>query len=107
MYRLIFETGLRKGQTYDADNTPIVDIGRDPSCKIMLEEQGVSRRHSIIQQMEDGIYISDLSSTNGTYVNNTKITKEHLLKTGDRVEIGSVKFVFQLSPPLKPGQRRR
>lgn len=107
MYRLVFETGQRKGQVFDADNTPIVDIGRDPSCKLCLEESGVSRRHSIIQQMEDGIFISDLSSTNGTFVNSHKITKETRLRSGDRVEIGAVKFVFQLAPPSKPGQPRR
>lgn len=107
MYRLIFETGQRKGQVFDADETPIVDIGRDPSCKLVLEESGVSRRHTIIQQLPDGIYISDLSSTNGTYVNGTKIAKATRLKSGDRVEIGAVKFEFQLAPPAKPGQRRR
>jgi len=107
MYRLVFESGQRTGQSFDADGTPIVDIGRDPSCKLVLEEPGVSRRHSIIHQMDDGVYISDLGSTNGTYVNNAKISKEQRLRSGDRVEIGSVKFVFQLAPPLKPGQPRR
>src|SRR5436190_206435 len=107
MYRLIFETGKRAGQVYDSDNTPIVDLGRDPACKIMLEEPGVSRRHTIIQQMEDGIYVSDLSSTNGTYDNGVKITREQRLKAGDKIEIGSVKLSFQLAPPVKPGQPRK
>ena len=107
MYRLIFETGQRKGQVFDADETSIVDIGRDPTCKLMLEESGVSRRHTIIQQLPDGIYISDLSSTNGTYVNGAKITKETRLKSGDMVEIGAVRFEFQLAPPARPGQPRR
>src|ERR1051326_6742394 len=107
MYRLIFESGRRAGQVFDADKTPIVDIGRDPSCKIVLEEPGVSRRHTIIQQLEDGVYISDLSSTNGTYVNGVKIPKETRLKPGDHVEVGSVKMSFQLAPAMKPGQSRR
>src|ERR1041384_7412488 len=107
MYRLIFESGQRAGQLYDADDTPVVDIGRDFSCKIVLEEPGVSRRHTMIQQKEAGIYISDLGSTNGTYVNNSRVTSEYRLKTGDRVEIGSVKLLFELAPAVKPGQRRR
>lgn len=107
MYRLIFESGRRAGQVFDADKTPIVDVGRDPSCKIMLEEPGVSRRNTIIQQLEDGVYISDLSSTNGTYVNGVKIPKETRLKPGDHIEIGSVKIAFQLAPAMKPGQLRR
>jgi tetratricopeptide (TPR) repeat protein len=107
MYRLIFESGQRAGMVFDADGTSIVDIGRDPACKISLEEPGVSRHHSVIQQLDDGVYISDLGSTNGTYVNSARISKEHRLKAGDRIEIGSVKLVFQLAPPVKPGQRRR
>jgi tetratricopeptide (TPR) repeat protein len=107
MYRLVFESGQRAGQVFDANGTNVVDIGRDPACKIVLEEPGVSRHHTALHQTEEGVFISDLGSTNGTYVNNAKIAKQQRLKAGDRVEVGSVKFVFQIAPPVKPGQTRR
>ena len=69
----------------------ITVIGRDDDADIVLDDPGVSRRHSEIRITYDGphqvITIRDLGSTNGTYVNGDPITSTHLAD-GDRLTIG-------------------
>lgn len=62
-------------------------IGRRPSNDITIDNMAVSGEHSNIFTIGDDSFIQDLGSTNGTYVNNKKITKHHL-KHGDSITIG-------------------
>lgn len=67
-------------------------IGRDPSCKIRFaEDTMISRKHAEIEQIDQHIYLKDLGSTNGTYVNKQPIQpkKRVKLKSGDIVYLGS------------------
>ncbi|NQZ95888.1 MAG: FHA domain-containing protein [Myxococcales bacterium] len=63
-------------------------IGRSRSCDLRLPTGDASRRHAEIIHSEGSYWVRDLASTNGTYVNGTRIT-EHSLAAGDRIEIGS------------------
>ena len=79
-------------------------IGRRPDCHIVIGNSHVSRRHAQITA-EAGTYtITDLGSTNGTYVNGVHIT-EQILKNGDRIELGKdrVPLVFSTEPTKFPG----
>lgn len=73
-------------------------IGRAFDAQVRLEDEGVSRHHAKVKPSIDGIpVIEDMGSTNGTFVNGSKIDK-HKLKDGDKVQIGStciLKFSFQ------------
>lgn len=72
-------------------------IGRSPQADIPLKDSGVSREHSEIKVEGDKATIKDLGSTNGTFVNNKRITK-HILKDGDKIQISSATvFKFILS----------
>jgi pSer/pThr/pTyr-binding forkhead associated (FHA) protein len=62
-------------------------IGRRPSSDITIDNMAVSGEHANIFTIGDDSFIQDLGSTNGTYVNNKKITKHHL-KHGDSITIG-------------------
>jgi pSer/pThr/pTyr-binding forkhead associated (FHA) protein len=57
---------------------------------IKLENRFVSRRHFQVRFESDVFYISDLGSTNGTYLNNNKLPphEEHVIRDGDRVVLG-------------------
>jgi hypothetical protein len=70
-----------------------VSIGRGRSCDLRLPGGDASRRHAEIAGGPDGFTITDLGSTNGTYVNNEKIQK-HALQPGDRIEIGNSLITF-------------
>ena len=64
-------------------------IGRDHSCDIVLENSLVSKRHAMIQKIKDDYFITDLGSTNGTFVNKTPVPQGKYVKieAGDRIKI--------------------
>jgi len=70
-----------------------VSIGRSRSCDLRLPGGDASRRHAEIAGGPDGFTVSDLGSTNGTFVNNRRIQK-HALQPGDRIEIGNNMITF-------------
>ncbi len=71
-------------------------IGRE-GCDITLGDPDVSRRHAEIQVSSGDILISDLGSTNGTFVNGERIDQPRTLRDGDEVRIGAV--VWRLRAP--------
>lgn len=78
---------------------PLVDeltIGRSPNNQVVLKEARVSRRHAVIRKSGNSYMIVDNNSSNGTYVNSNPIT-EQILKSGDKIHIGSYEMVFSLS----------
>ncbi|NDE60777.1 MAG: FHA domain-containing protein [Cyclobacteriaceae bacterium] len=69
-----------------------VVIGRSPDCDLVLEDVMVSRRHARLQQKEGKVWIEDLNSSNGVYVNGKKITSKQVLSDKDKVRIGLYSF---------------
>jgi hypothetical protein len=75
----------------------VTTIGREPDNTIALtQDTTASRRHAEIRKHPDGYVISDLGSSNGTFVNGNRIT-QHTLRPGDEVRIGSCGFRFEVS----------
>ena len=64
-----------------------VEIGRGSTCELILDADSVSRRHARVERFGGGHKIVDLGSTNGTYLNGTRI-HDQILKDGDRLQIG-------------------
>jgi len=65
-------------------------LGRHPDCDIVLTADGVSGRHCKITKMTQGWILEDLGSSNGTFVNNLKITTPTLVSTLDTITLGLV-----------------
>jgi hypothetical protein len=70
-------------------------IGADPSCRVVLTEDFVSGRHLEVLKTSHGYEIRDLGSTNGTYVNNVRLTATQSLVDGDRVRVGRTEMIFK------------
>jgi hypothetical protein len=70
-----------------------VSIGRSRACDLRLPGGDASRRHAEIVGGPDGFTLTDLGSTNGTYVNDKRVQKQ-LLQPGDRIEIGNSLITF-------------
>ena len=73
-------------------------LGRDDSADIILDDPGISRRHSELRVTTDGPHfvtaVRDLGSTNGTFVNGERITSTHL-EDGDRITVGRTSVTFR------------
>ena len=74
---------------------PKMVMGRHPDCEIVLDAGAVSRQHA--QVIVDGgqIYIEDLQSRNGTFVNDRQIEGRHRLQHDDRVKICDLGYRFE------------
>lgn len=70
-------------------------IGRNSDCDIPVSTDEVSRRHAQVIVTRDGLYVEDLGSANGTYVNGEKITKSKL-NAGDELRIDTERFLVQV-----------
>lgn len=69
-----------------------ITVGRAPNCEIIVGVDGASRQHCQITRRGDSLFIHDLGSTNGTYLNGQKITQEVPLNNGDVVLIANQSF---------------
>jgi adenylate cyclase len=77
----------------DLDKGPVV-IGRCPNAGAPLTDPEVSRRHCEVSRLDGALVVRDLGSTNGTFVNGSRVA-EAVLKSGDRLAIGRTEFVVQ------------
>jgi predicted component of type VI protein secretion system len=73
-------------------------VGRKPGCDVVLDNLAVSGEHANIFTIGDDSFIQDLNSTNGTFINNKRITKHHL-HNGDQVVIGKHTLVYFTDQP--------
>src|SRR5579863_1886959 len=85
---LRFISGKYQGGEFPVVADKQIQIGRSSDLDMVLVEDMVSRKHARISMQGDQIWIEDLGSTNGTFVNGEKIKRAHL-KEGDRVLIGT------------------
>ncbi len=84
------------GQQVYLIEKPAVNIGRQLSNDIIVEDKRVSRNHAQIKYQSDGQFvIFDLGSTNGISINGTPHMRQHILRNGDHFTIGSYEFYFQ------------
>ena len=83
--------GGRAGESFEAIGDRAL-IGRSPECDVFLDDVTVSRNHALLVRRRDGLYIDDLGSLNGTYVNRRRI-ESHRLADGDEIQVGKYKLV--------------
>jgi hypothetical protein len=68
-------------------------MGRDKTADVVIENSDVSWRHCLLDIQARGVFILDLDSTNGTFVNGT-LVRDGYLNPGDRIELGPCRFVI-------------
>lgn len=81
-------------------------IGRDPRCNLRPSSESVSKLHCAVVQRKEGVFVRDLKSTNGTFVNNDRIHGEVKVKDGDLIKVGplvlAVKIQVSERDPVPP-----
>lgn len=89
---LIYPPGADMGRKYELKGK-VANIGRDPANHIVINRDSVSRRHARLTIEAGRRLITDLQSTNGTYINNNPILS-HFLENGDQIKIGDTIFKY-------------
>jgi pSer/pThr/pTyr-binding forkhead associated (FHA) protein len=84
--------GGRSGETFSVAGDQM-RIGRSPDAEVFLDDVTVSRNHALLVRRRDGLFIDDLGSLNGTYVNRRRI-ESHKLVDGDELQIGKYKLTY-------------
>gem|GEM_PF-3343016 len=73
-------------------------IGRLPTCDLQAPDSLVSRQHCQVRVDEKGcVFVKDLGSSNGTFVNDAPIAEEVEITAGDRVAVGAFVFTLQVN----------
>jgi len=86
-FRLTVRQGLTPGKVFELARDVIV-IGRDLKADVVLNDPEISRNHCRLTVQGNGYQVEDLESTNGTFVNNQKVTAPRLLQPGDLLGLG-------------------
>jgi hypothetical protein len=84
--------GGRAGEAFNISGERMT-IGRSPEAEVFLDDVTVSRNHALLVRRRDGLYIDDLGSLNGTYVNRHRI-ESHRLQNGDELQVGKYKLTY-------------
>ncbi|MCA1765716.1 MAG: adenylate/guanylate cyclase domain-containing protein [Desulfobulbaceae bacterium] len=91
-------TGGASGNSWNLTGKNTFKIGRDPTNDIVLPYSWISRKHTLIQRENDGIFhIMDLGSSNGTYLNDKRTHSPTILNNGDLITLGRTTIRFDQS----------
>lgn len=85
-YRLVMLSGPAQGRSYELIKDEI-SIGRDEANDIVINQIEISRKHARLSKQASGYVIEDLGSTNGTYINGTRLIGPHLLRPGETITL--------------------
>jgi ABC-type multidrug transport system ATPase subunit len=77
------------------DDKKEILIGRDPNADTLIDKPNISWHHAKIIKEDDGYYLYDLNSTNGSFVNHEIVTKRRKIYNGDEVTLGIYSFIFK------------
>lgn len=92
---VIASSALQPGEAYEVDISP-VSIGRGSNNDIPLPgDEFSSARHARIEPRRDGVYVEDMGSTNGTFVNGIRLARERRLQPGDVVRVGETDMRYE------------
>ena len=83
-------TTVQPGMVFELG--PVTPIGRKPTNAIRLDDDFVSGEHALLAWREGRWYLSDVASTNGTYLNGEQVLQPRPLNWGDLIGIGRVRF---------------
>jgi len=88
-------SALEQGSRFDLNAKPIT-VGRAASNDIRLvDDEFASSRHARIEPRRDGVWVEDIGSTNGTYLNGTRLSRAQKLTSGDVIRVGETDLRYE------------
>src|SRR5581483_3041704 len=94
MASLRIEKGANPGQVVPITEDKTI-LGRNPDCHVVIPITSVSREHANILRVQGKVFIEDMQSPNGTFVNAKQIAGHTPLHANDRVRICDFQAIFQ------------
>jgi CheY-like chemotaxis protein len=80
-------------------------LGRHPDCDHCLSDPWVSRRHCALSERDGGVWVADLGSRHGTYLNGQRLAEARPVRDGDRLALARVPFQVHLAAAPAPSNR--
>lgn len=74
-------------------------IGRDRSCELVLADAEVSRKHARLETQGGVVFVRDLESSNGTYLNGQRLTSAIEAREGDAIDVGATRVIVEKLAP--------
>jgi hypothetical protein len=84
---VVIEPPALQGRTYSLGDE--LTIGRAAQCQVTLDDNFVSQTHARVYPRDGNYVVEDLGSTNGTYLNRTKLSGAMMMQRGDRLQVGN------------------
>jgi hypothetical protein len=98
-YQLTMRSGEETGKAFPLEQEETL-VGRDLANDITAPDPEVSRRHARFMMRDDSVFVEDLGSTNGTFLNGERISAPQQLRLGDVITLGeNVSMVFEKFTP--------
>ncbi len=92
--KLVFRSGPYAGKSVSLPTGKTIVLGRNRDIDLPLPDLKLSRRHCQITFADDQVTVKDLNSTNGTFLNGTRVTEETVLNPFDRVVVGDTEIEY-------------
>ncbi|HTL50967.1 MAG TPA: ATP-binding protein [Planctomycetota bacterium] len=102
MDELIFISGRQRGKRIALNRKQPMSMGRNRSNDLPVEDEAASRHHAQVTWKSDQFIVEDLNSSNGTYLNDERVTQPMPIRHGDRLAIGDTVMLFQLQLSAEP-----
>lgn len=84
----------RDGEHFQEVLTPAV-IGRGTDADVVVDDPDVSRHHARLEDENGVVYVSDLDSANGTFLNGRRLRQAIEVRSGDRIDVGTARLVVK------------
>lgn len=90
----LFDLESEDGQVFPLPGLPCT-VGRGSNSDLQIDRDRISRQHARVDAHPDGLVITDLGSTNGTFVNNERLSSAASLRAGDRIHLANHAFTLR------------
>jgi len=100
--KLIVATGKSAGRSIAIKKNTLL-IGRAEECDVRPLSEDVSRRHAAVHVGPADVWVEDLGSRNGTFVNGTRIDAKTKVVSGDLIRVGALELTVSCSEPVPQG----
>jgi pSer/pThr/pTyr-binding forkhead associated (FHA) protein len=101
-YQLVMHSGPTPGKVFPLEGD-VITIGREVGNGIIINDAEVSRKHTQFVLQGGKVIVTDLGSTNGTFVNGQRLTGQHILQPGEIISLGEqINLLFESVVAVDP-----